>query len=185
MYVQAKGGRGGKDGRDNCTRVYSGTGEVLGIDDGKEGGVERFFTSSEVWKKTPKVFHSHCQKKKPRTWKWIRQTRVYDEIVRHKYGNAFTLLWAKIKTWLDMDLLMQDKMRFWCYTPSQQVSNCLNMVRYRTQVAPSTRLLRFRSSRTTILWVHCSAEQKRLKALNLLKWFFLVLLTYKSLRTWI
>lgn len=55
---------GGKDGRDNCTRVYSGTGEVLGIDDGKEGGGRIFFTSSEVWKKTPKVFHSHCQKKK-------------------------------------------------------------------------------------------------------------------------
>lgn len=54
---------GGKDGRDNCTRVYSGTGEVLGIDDGKEGGGRIFFTSSEVWKKAPKVFHSHCQKK--------------------------------------------------------------------------------------------------------------------------
>ena len=63
MYVQAKGGRGGKDGRDNCTRVYSGTGEVLGIDDGKEGGVESFLRPQKFGKKLQRYF-IHIVKKK-------------------------------------------------------------------------------------------------------------------------
>ena len=64
MYVQARGG-GGKDGRDNCTstRVYSGTGEVLGIDDGKEGGVESFLRPQKFEKKLQRYF-IHIVKKK-------------------------------------------------------------------------------------------------------------------------
>lgn len=61
MYVQARGG--GKDGRDNCTRVYSGTGEVLGIDDGKEGGVEFFLRPQKFGKKLQRYF-IHIVKKK-------------------------------------------------------------------------------------------------------------------------
>ena len=82
---------GGKTGETIVQRYIAVLVRCLGLMTVRKEGVE-FFLRPQKFGKMLQRYFIHIVKKKPRTWKRIRQTRVYDEIVRHKYGNAFTLL---------------------------------------------------------------------------------------------